>query len=145
MNYQRFENDPRLVDEFITLCSDSFTFVDTWTDNAILPSTMRLYSKKIPGREASCQIVESVRRHVDASDHIEKTAEDIKKSMYSQQDWTTASETVSLQLEQKVKEPKTLLFFKCAIFEMTFNVEGKFSNKQMAMLLDLPSDEDLLN
>ena len=65
--------------------------------------------------------------------------------MYSHQDWVTASESISLQLEQKVKEPKKLLFFRGAIFEMTFNVEGVFSNTQTAILFELPSEEDLSN
>ena len=119
--------------------------MDTWEDNRILPSTMRLYSKKIPAREASRQFVASVMRQVNVSDRLEKNAEDVQKSMYSHHDWVNASESVSLQLEKKVKEPKTLLFFRGAIFEMTFNVEGEFSNTQTAILFELPSQEDLSN
>ena len=145
MNYREFERNPELVNEFVTLCSNNLTFVDTWEDPRILPSTMRLYSKKIPAREASRQFVASVRRSVNNNEYIEQKAEDIEKSMYSHQDWTTASETTSTLLEQKVKEPKTILFFRGAIFEMTFNKEGHFSNTQTAILYDLPNREDLSN
>ena len=42
----------------------------------------------------------------------ENKSDDVEKSMYSHQDWSSASETTLAQLEQKVKEPNTLLFFK---------------------------------
>ena len=35
MNYKRFEVDPNLIDHFITLCSNSFTFVDSWESDKI--------------------------------------------------------------------------------------------------------------
>ena len=72
MNYRRFETHPELVDEFVTPCSNHFSFVDTWEDSLILPSTMRLYSKKIPAREASRQFVASVIRKVNVIEHLEK-------------------------------------------------------------------------
>ena len=96
----------------MSLCSNNFTFVDSWDDDAISPSTMRLYSKKVPAREASRQFVARVRRQVDDSVRIEKVAEDVEKSRYSHQDWRIASESTSTQLEQMVREPKTLLFLK---------------------------------
>ena len=145
MNYRNFERNPELVNEFVTLCSNNITFVDSWEDPCILPSTMRLYSKKIPAREASRQFVASVRRSVNNNEYIERKSEDVEKSMYLHQDWVTASETTSTILEQKVKEPRTILFFRGAIFEMTFNMEGKFSNTQTVILNDLPSREDLSN
>ena len=74
-----------------------------------------------------------------------KQSEDVQKSRYSHQDWRIASETVSSQLEQKLKEPHDLLFFKGAIYEITFNSDGKFSNIQLAILYDLPSADDLSN
>ena len=106
---------------------------------------MRLYSKKVPAREASRQFVARVMRQVDGNDRLEKKAEDVQKSMYLHQDWINASDSTSLQLEQKVKEPQTLLFFKGAIFEMTFNVEGVFSNTETAIMFELPNEEDLSN
>ena len=144
-NYQRFTNESELVDEFIDLCTEYLTFVDKWDDNKITPSTMRLYSKKVPAKDASRQFIARVRRQVSENDRIERNAEDIEKNRYSHQEWITASENTSTKLEQKVKEPKTLLFFKGAIFECTFNKEGKFSNTQKVLLYDLPSQETLNN
>ena len=42
-----------------------------------------------------------------------------------------------------MKEPETLLFFKNSIYEFTHNVDGHYSQNQMAILLDVPSNEAL--
>ena len=47
-NYRTIKNDPEIVNEYIELCSEKFTFVENWDDDNILPSTMRLYSKTVP-------------------------------------------------------------------------------------------------
>ena len=109
--YRRFIDEPQLVDEFINLCSDNFTFVDSWFDEKILPSTMRLYSKKIPAKESARQFVERVRRVIPEAQRIAHKSEDIQKSRFSHQDWSVASELTSSQLDQRLKEPKELLFF----------------------------------
>eukprot|EP00957_Ditylum_brightwellii_P174849 13312883-Ditylum_brightwellii.AAC.1 len=62
--YNFFEEEPTLIDEFIRLCSEHFTFVDSWDDAQILPSTMHLYSKKVPPKDAAQQFVYRVRRAV---------------------------------------------------------------------------------
>ena len=51
--YKHFEEEPELINEFTNLCSVHFTFVDSWNDEKILPSTMRLYSKKVPAKDAA--------------------------------------------------------------------------------------------
>ena len=110
--YRTFEEKPELIDEFISLCSDNFTFVDDWDDDGIPASTMRLYSKKVPAKDAAKQFVERVRRQVNELDRKEKKAENVQKSRYSHQDWNLASQNTSSKLEQKLKEPTELLFFK---------------------------------
>ena len=124
MNYKKIELDSNLVDEFITLCFDSFTFADSWESDKILPSTMRLFSKKILAREASRQFVASVKRQVASNEYIERCAEDLENPVNSPTDWIQATAHTSSQMEQKIKEPQLLLFFRGAIFEMTFNNEG---------------------
>ena len=48
----------------MSLYSEHLTFVNTWDDSKITPSTIRLHSKNIPVREASKQFVERVRRQI---------------------------------------------------------------------------------
>ena len=45
-NYQRFVNEPELIDEFVDLWSEHLTFVDKWDDNKITPFSMRSHRKK---------------------------------------------------------------------------------------------------
>ena len=110
--YEKIEEEPTLIDEFIRLCSEHFTFVDSWDDVQILPSTMRLYSKKVPAKDAARQFVQRLRRAVPAAERVTKQAEDVQKSRFSHQDWRTASEAVSNQLEQKLKDHHDILFLK---------------------------------
>eukprot|EP00957_Ditylum_brightwellii_P104614 7971363-Ditylum_brightwellii.AAC.1 len=70
---------------------------------------MRLYSKKVPAKDAARQFVQRVGRAVPDAERVTKQAEDVQKSRYLRQDWRTASEAVSTQLGQKLKEPHNLL------------------------------------
>ena len=60
--YWKFAENPELIDEFIELVSSNFTFVEDWTSEKITHSTYRLYSKKVPAKDASQQFVERARR-----------------------------------------------------------------------------------
>ena len=82
---------------------------------------------------------------VDKSHRIEERSEDVKKLRYSHQDWNVASLSNISKLGQKCKEPTELLFFEGAIYECTYNCEGKFSHSQAVLLFELPSQEDLNN
>ena len=61
----------------------------------------------------------------------------------SHRDWIPAQNSTSEILSRKVKEPETLLFFKHAIYEFTHNLDGHYSQSQMAILYDLPDAEAL--
>ena len=99
--------------------------------------------KKIPAREASQKFVDRLKRQLNETEQIKRESEDIQNYRYYNRDWTASSETTSLKLKQKVQEPKELIFFRCDIFEITLNREGKLINIQRALLFDLPSKEDL--
>ena len=49
-----------LVQRFISLAADNFTFVNNWDDPAITSSTFRVYSKKIPVADAAKVFVNRV-------------------------------------------------------------------------------------
>ena len=88
----------------------NLTFVDEWDHPSILPSTIRLYSKKVPVREAAKQFAERVKRHYQAHEVCERISEDIDKSRFSQQEWSKARDQTIVQLDNVTKEPKSLLF-----------------------------------
>ena len=74
-----FEENPELIDEFVSLCSDNLTFVNDCDDDAIPASTMRLYNKKGPAKDASKQCVDRVKRQVDEPYRREKRSEHVQK------------------------------------------------------------------
>eukprot|EP00957_Ditylum_brightwellii_P052246 3962139-Ditylum_brightwellii.AAC.1 len=71
---------------------------------------MCLYSKKVLAKDTAWQFVERVKSKIPEAEMMAKKSEDVQKSRYSHQDWITASETVSSQLKQKLKEHRDLLF-----------------------------------
>ena len=88
----------------------NLTFVDEWDHPSILPSTIRLYSKKDPDREAAKQFAERVKRHYQAHEVCERISEDIDKSRFSQQEWGISREQTKVQLDNITKEPRSFLF-----------------------------------
>ena len=146
MKYTALEQDPSLANEFILLASEHFTFTTTWNDDVISPSTFRVYSKRVPAVEAAKQFVDNVYRVIrDQNERRERRSEDTEKTRFSRGDWQTASSQTTLKLEEKVKTPNRLLFFKGAVYECTYNEDGKFDQAQIAVLYDLPRQDDLNN
>jgi hypothetical protein len=143
-NHATLQQNPALVNEFLRLVSYNCTFVDSWTHDAITPSTYRLYGKRVPAKEASKNFTDRVRRSVTPDSLRERKAEDVEKSRYSHSEWSNACNQTTSSLEQKLKEPTNLLFFRGALYEFTYNKEGKFSQSDTALLFDLPS-QDYIN
>ena len=127
-SHQTLRNNPSLIDEMINLASSHFTFATDWNDQRIKPQTMRIYSKKIPAKEAAKSFASRVRNHISSENIRERKSIDLEKARYSQLEWAHAIDSTIISLEQVLKEPRSLLFFKGTIFECTYNdVGGQFS------------------
>ena len=74
------EEDNDYIQEFIDLVSENCTFVPNWEDTTVDQKTYRLYSKKVPAKEASKQYAERVKRCMPTTDFVSRTAVDIEKS-----------------------------------------------------------------
>ena len=145
-DHKKVQEEPELVDELIDLCSRYLTFVDDWNDPQIPPSAMRLYSKRVPAKEAAKDFSDRIKRHFSVNELRERNSDDVEKSRYSQQEWYPASDRVSSSLDKKLKEPRSILFFRGAVFVCTFNaINYSFSQAQMCLLFDLPEQIDLDN
>ena len=68
-----------------------------------------------------------------------RKAIDLQRFRHSHLEWSSASSLTIIFLDKKVKEQETLYFFKGAIFQYTFNDNGKFSQSQLGLCYDLPS------
>ena len=143
MNYREFINDPTLVDEFINMASDTFSFVDNWDNELIVPSTFRVYSKRVPAVDAAREFIDNVTRTVTNPGELRvRKSVDTQKSRYTTSDWRTATQDTSNKLEEKIKPPGKLLFFRGAVYECTYNHrEGSFNQSQIALLYDLPTQD----
>ena len=141
MNYLKYT--PQDYVELRHLLSTVPTFVSDWNSPEIGSNTYRLYGKKKPAIQATKDYINSIRRNIEASNLLEKRAVDVEKMRNSHRDWIPAQPVTSEKLSRKVKEPETLLFFKYAIYEFTHNLDGHYSQSQMAILYDLPDAEAL--
>ena len=139
MNYLKYTSQDLV--ELRNLLSTVPTFVSDWNSPEIGSNTYRLYGKKKPAIQATRDYINHMRRTIDAPDLLEKRAVDVEKMRNSHRDWIPAQTATSEKLSRKVKEPETLLFFKHAIYEFTHNLDGHYSQSQMAILYDLPDAE----
>ena len=134
-----------IVEEFKALLKNTCTFVPDWSSPEITPSTVRFYAKRLPAREAVKEYIQNVKSNGNLQ-WRERISEDVQKQSSSREDWATANEAVSKGLDKSCsKQPRTLLFFKGAIYEFTFNKPSYFSTTQIAILPKLPTQQDLDN
>ena len=135
-----------IVNEFETLLSNTCTFVHDWSSPEITPSTVRFYAKRLPALQATKDFIENMKTTISAQHRRERDSEDVQKQSSSREDWVTASTTVSNALDKKCRKlAKKILFFKGGVYEFTFNKPNQFSTTQIAILLNLPRQEDLNN
>ena len=76
---------------------------------------------------------------LDVDKYRESNAVDKQITQQSHGEWNDANEITSNSLDQKCKEPWKLLFFVGAVYQFTYNEDGKFSQSQLGLLLELPS------
>ena len=135
-----------LVERFLKLASENFTFVSKWDDPAITSSTFRVYSKRVPVADAAQLFVEQVQSEfVNRQDElILIKAKDMFRMNGSRQDFREGGPDVSSAINLKTKLPPQLCFFKGVIFECTFNCSsGTFMNSDPVLLYELPSIDDI--
>ena len=93
----------------------------------ITPSTIRLYSKKVPTREAAKHYADRLKK-IKRRNLCERVSIDLEKSISSQQDWYNASQSTTAALNQKVKEPRSLLFLKVQ-YKLVLSIKQEYFYK----------------
>ena len=145
MNPRKLSQDNNLIIEFKNLLLGNCTFVNDWSDSIITPNTYRVYGKKLPARQASEKFIQEVSTQLSDNEYMESNAVDKQMPQQSHGEWNDANELTSNSLDQKCKEPRKLLFFVGAVYQFTYNEDGKFSQSQLCLLLELPSKFDIDN
>jgi hypothetical protein len=141
MHHSQYIEHPELLDELRVLLRNVPTYVPTWTSPQISTDTYRLYGRRTPANEATQIFVDTIRANIQNEVLREKAAVDTQRLRLSHIEWASASLDTSKKLDRKVKEPSTILFFKGALYEFTYNKDNEFSQGQMALLYDIPDQQ----
>ena len=59
-----FDNHPEVLRRFRQICSNIFTFVDTWNHPRITSQTIRIFSKIYPAKEALMTFKQDLLTHI---------------------------------------------------------------------------------
>ena len=143
MHPDEYVRYPRLIEEFKNLARNSFTFVPNWQDPIITPDVFRILSRKKSSQEACDDYISQVKFQLDARDYIEVQAIDLQNPVNSLMDWSLANESVSKALDKKTKEPRSIILFKGAVYEFTYNEKGLFSQSQIGVMINLPNRNNM--
>ena len=126
--------NPLVKHEFVDLVSKTFTFVDDFHSDAIPRNATYVFGKKEPGRRLQSQQVQRIK-----SSHAHETSKCVDEQSTRESGWSPATGFTKRMLSRFSKEPAELLLHKGGIYQVTFNARGKFSQSQLAILMDLPS------
>ena len=124
---------------FRQLIKNTCTFLPSFDSPAIPPNATYIFGRKLPGREIQEKIITNKRR---TEDH--RVSISFDEEMLYEGSWQEASSYTTALLENKVKEPHQLVLFKKALYLVTFNSpHKKFSQAQLAILMELPPQENI--
>ena len=140
------KQDIELKDEFFNLANKILTYVPNSEDNHIHPNMMRVFSRKRPAQEALNDYRDSIILQL-STDNIPfriSNSRDSQRTRGSNAEYGIATDASIQALNKELKEPSEIVFFRGGIYECTINEKnGKYSQSQLAFLLDLPSQQSL--
>lgn len=144
----RLRKDKALKERFISLIVDNFNFVDSFDDPSITSETIRLYHRKKSVSEALATFADDMKSKLqsDGVSFTVCTSRDTKKTSGSLGNLhETQDPQVVKLLNQKVREPRTLLFYPTCLFVSTINKGKAYSQSETLMMLDVPSQAEVSN
>ena len=109
----------------------------------IKPEVHCIYGKKKPAKQASREHVNNVKANLKKEQYVESVSVDVELTYNSHEEWQSASNSTSDFLDNKIKQPRKLLFFKGALFMFTYNEDQKFSQSQIGLITHVPRQEDI--
>jgi predicted GIY-YIG superfamily endonuclease len=133
------EYTPEVLNEFRLLIANTCTFVSSWDSPVIGKSTVRVFGRHEAVRLAEKEMISSI-KNSDVT-VVQSEARDEEMSVTAHSNWITATESTRRRLDRKCKEARILTFYPSAVYEMTENCPGKFSQSQVAVLGSMPTAE----
>ena len=138
-----------LEKRFKSLVDQHITFVPSWDSNLIPPDADRMYSKRKNAVKSAEENLKSKKKYLEKEKipYILCRAKDYMRVTSSNSLLVNASKDPKIvsYLDRKVKEPKELLFYAGAFFEITANdtKRGKYQSSQIVRMLKVPTEEDV--
>jgi predicted GIY-YIG superfamily endonuclease len=127
---------------FTTLLENNCIFVDSFEDPKIPNDAVFVFGRKEPCRAAEAILLERMKslysgqyRLVDCHDEESTTGGN----------WHDASEGTKRRLDRIIKQRREVVLYPRARFEFTHVVKNKFNQGQLALLLQVPSDDHIRN
>ena len=134
-------SQPAIREEFIQLLIETCTFVTSTTDPNIPHSILFVFGKNAPIRRQERELLDRVTVDQNLVCRL-SVAKDEERTIDGQA-YVPASSVTSKDLDRRVKEPRQLLLFQGGRYQITCNSQGKYSNSQLAILFDLPNQDDV--
>jgi GIY-YIG catalytic domain len=126
--------DDNIKEEFLQLVSTKFTFIDSLHSPKIPRNATYVFGKKEPGRKLLQELTTRIRNN-----HNYCISKSTDEQSTRESGWTLATAYTKKCLNRFCKEPSELLLYVGGLYQVTFNAPGKFSQSQLAMLLELPN------
>jgi hypothetical protein len=118
---------------FVTTCS----FVKHLDNPAIPENILFSFGKKNPIREQEQRVIDRITQ----SDRQFRVSTAIDEEKNPDGNFRPASALTSDDLDKVLKEPRTLILIAGGRYQITYNEQSKFSNSQLAILINLPNQE----
>ena len=127
--------------EFIHLIETQCTFVPDWDDPRLKPDMLRMFATHTARIEAEGHLMAAAHKRYGTAGITRSVAIDHEASLEG--NWVKASATVSNLLTKKARQPTELIFYPGARYEITFNRTGHHAQSQLAVLADVPTQEQV--
>ena len=139
-------SSPEKKARFEWLVANIFTFVQDFNDPRITAQMARMFARKSKVKSSTALYTESLLSSLEASNdtqfHIRNSVDHQVRSGTAG-DYTSASASTVKSLNNHLKEPQKLIFYEWGLYECTTNKSGQYNQSNLALLVDLPSQEVL--
>jgi GIY-YIG catalytic domain len=132
------------LDRFVTLVSTHCTFVDTWDDEAITESVLRVFPKRQQAFKATEKFLANKQKQVRSKhqQYLKSIASDMMIAVESHGDWTPATRAIVGEINCHSFEPDEVHFFCGAVYQFTYSFPGKFNATQLGVMMTVPTSDD---
>ena len=136
------ERTPEIRNVFKRLIINYCQFANSWDDPKLPTDILRIFATNKARAHAEQEMIAKMKQKFHNCILCHK-AQDFESSTES--NWIPASHpTIKLLSEHSgVKEPRKLYFYPGAIYEITYNRDGQFSQSQLAVLCSMPTKADV--